>query len=138
MIGVHFVCFSDLEDNKTERESNTSVFFSTVHKPDRARQPVPQPGAGVPLGQHAAAPRPRPRRVPRSCHLPHKARFWSRRYARYCILLDRGLCRLSADLLPFTKGLASSLCPGKVDGKTGRRGHKPNSTSRGKNHRAPR
>lgn len=72
--------------------------ISAVYKPDRAWQPIPQPGAGVSMGQHAAAPRPWPRRVPRSRHLPHKARFWSRRYARYCIFLDRGLCRLSADI----------------------------------------
>lgn len=90
--------------------SSSSRSYCAVYKPDRAWQPISQPGAGVPMGQHAAAPRPGPRRVPRPRHLPHKARFWSRRYARYCIFLDRGLCRLKCwFLLKFTKGLASAL-----------------------------
>lgn len=84
-ISVHRLLFS------------ASRCYCAVYKPDRAWQPISQPGAGVPMGQHAAAPRPGPCRVPRPRHLPHKARFWSRRYARYCIFLDRGLCRLSAD-----------------------------------------
>lgn len=98
IVKVHLKWMYHGEKNFLSVLIHTCSVFPTVYKPDRAWQPIPQPGAGVPMGQHAAAPRPRPRRVPRSRHLPHKARFWSRRYARYCIFLDRGLCRLSADI----------------------------------------
>lgn len=63
--------------------------FYAVSQPDRAREPIAEPGAGLPLGSLAAALRPGARRAPRPRRVPHQARFWSRRYARYCIHLHQ-------------------------------------------------
>lgn len=60
-----------------------------VSQPDRAREPISELGAGLPLGSLTAALRPEACRVPRPCCISHQARFWSCRYARYCIISIR-------------------------------------------------
>lgn len=56
-----------------------------VSEPDRAWEPLSQPGAGVSLGALPAAPGSQPRRAPRPRGLPHPAGLRALRYARYCI-----------------------------------------------------
>lgn len=83
-----------------------------VSEPDRAGEPVPEPGAGLSLGTLPAALRPRARRAPRPRRLPHQARFWACRYARYCIGLDQvcAVCRGKKKASEGRGFLASTVC----------------------------
>lgn len=84
-----------------------------VPEPDRAWEPLSQPGAGVPLGTLSAAPGPQPRRAPRPRRLSHPAGLRALRYARYCTC--RGpmySCRAEAEAQDWGSGAT----PGRLEG----------------------
>lgn len=57
-----------------------TLLAPVVSEPDRAWEPVSQPGAGVSLGAHSAAPGPQPLGAPRPRGLPHPAGLRALRY----------------------------------------------------------